>query len=221
MNADLEVKMRELVLGESAEAAHYEWANFFSGLKIPPWNYRGDHVVEAVEIAKQLAKETSADLEVVVMATWLHDCANMNTAGTPRPAGVRHGEACARKAREFLIDEGVDEATVNRVCDAIRKHGGYTRDEALEPLEAQIVWEADKLTKIGLTAIIRHTLNGLRYEPNPSMKEILERVQKWTSIMKKIAASMMTHPAKRMAAERLRNREEFLKRFEKELFFFE
>jgi len=221
MKATLEEKMRELVLGESAEAALYEWANFFTGLKIPPWNYRGDHVVEAVEIAKQLAKETSADMEVVVIATWLHDCAHMNTAGTPRPAGVTHGEACARKAHEFLIGEGIDEATVDRVCDAIRKHGGYTRDEALEPLEAQIVWEADKLTKIGLTAIIRHILNGVRYEPNPSMKEILERIQKWTSLMEKIAASMMTAPAKRMAIERLRNREEFIIRLQKELFLFE
>ena len=221
MKATLEEKMRELVLGESAEAALYEWANFFTGLKIPPWNYRGDHVVEAVEIAKQLAKETSADMEVVVIATWLHDCAHMNTAGTPRPAGVTHGEACARKAHEFLIWEGIDEATVDRVCDAIRKHGGYTRDEALEPLEAQIVWEADKLTKIGLTAIIRHILNGVRYEPNPSMKEILERIQKWTSLMEKIAASMMTAPAKRMAIERLRNREEFIIRLQKELFLFE
>jgi hypothetical protein len=89
MKSDLEKKMRELVIGESASAAMYEWSNFFTGLKEPPWNYRGDHVVEAVEIAKQLAKETSADLDVVVMATWLHDCATLTPLALPaRQASV-------------------------------------------------------------------------------------------------------------------------------------
>jgi uncharacterized protein len=222
MRTDLEEKMRELVLGESAEAALYEWANFFSGLKVPPWNYRGDHVAEAVAIAKQLAKETSANMEVVVMATWLHDCASMNTAGTPRPAGSTHPEACANKAREFLSGEEVDEAIINQVCDAIRQHGGYTRKDPetpLEPLEAQIVWEADKLTKLGLTSIIRQILNGIRYEPNPSMKEILQRVQEWMAFIHEVAACMVTAPARRMATQRIQNYEEFITRLERELFF--
>jgi uncharacterized protein len=106
------------------------------------------------------------------------------------------------------------------VCDAIRKHGGYTRKEPLEPLEAQIVWEADKLTKIGLTSIIRHIINGVRYEPNPTMKEILKRVKKWMSSLGEIAACMVTEPAQRMATQRLRNYEEFVESLEKELFFF-
>lgn len=221
MKPGLEDKMRVLVMGESASAALEEWSQFLSDLEVVPYNYRGDHVAEAVNFAKQLAQETSADLDIVVMATWLHDCANPNTAGTPLPTGITHSEACASKAREFLVGEGIDAPTVKRVCDAIRKHVGYTLENPLEPLEAQIVWEADKLTKVGLTSVIRQIINGVRYEPNPSMKEILQRVQKVMPWMQKIAASMMTEPGKRMATMRLRNSEDFINRLEKELYFLE
>ena len=128
------------------------------------------------------------------------------------------------KAREFLLKEGVEMSIVDRGCDAIRKQGGYSLEgtlEAIEPLEAQIIWEADKLTKLGLTTVIHLIINGVRYEPNNSMQGILKRVQNPMPIWQKIAASMRTELGKRFAEYRIKNSEDFIDRLEKELYFLE
>lgn len=222
MKPGLEDKMQQLVEQESAATAIEEWTNSLKDLTIPPFNYRGDHVVQVVNVAKQLAKETSANYDVVVMAAWLHDCAKPATEG--EKGFPKHPEKSAVKAREFLLKEGVKEPIVDRVCDAIRKHGGYSLEEtleAIEPLEAQIVWEADKLTKLGLTTIIHLIINGVRYQPNNSMQGILKRVQEPMPIWRKIVASMRTEPGKRIAEYRIKNIEEFINSLEKELYFLE
>lgn len=225
MKPCLEDKMRQLVERESAAAAIEEWSSSLNGLTVPPFNYRGDHVVQVVNVAKQLAKETSANYDVVVMAAWLHDCAKPTTEGKPTAEGFsKHPEKSAMKAREFLLKEGIEEPIVDRVCDAIRKHGGYSLEEtleAIEPLEAQIIWEADKLTKLGLTTVIHLIINGVRYEPNNSVQGILKRVQKPMPIWRKIAASMRTEPGKRIAEYRIKNIEDFIDRLEKELYLLE
>ncbi|MHA2180602.1 MAG: HD domain-containing protein [Promethearchaeota archaeon] len=214
MKSGLEDKMRELIERESAAEAMKEWSTFFNNLDVPPFNYRFDHVEQSVNVAKQLAKETSADYDVVVMATWLHDCASPGTTGPP---GSIHGEAGAKKAHEFLLKEGIDKKTVERVCDAIRKHGGYNLKKPIEPLEAQIVWEADKLTKMGIIKVIQQIILWIRYEPNMSMGGILEEVRKSCEIAREIAACMQTEPGKRIAKNRVKNVEDLIVRLESEL----
>lgn len=209
----LEERISAIVLQESATVAIEEWTDFLNRLDVPFFNYRGTHVTEVVRIAKYLARETGADYDVVVMAAWFHDIAKPSTIG----GGDDHGKNCANIARKYLLKEGVDPEEVERVCDAIEKHIGYTRDEPVSPLEAQIVWESDKLTKLGITSMIFHLINGLRYEPNPDMDGILERIRKTLPELRKIAASMNTEPGRRIANDRMRNYESFIKLLESEL----
>ena len=209
----LEEKMKSLVLSESEKAAKVEWTDSLNNFNVPFHNYRGTHVIEVVRIAKYLAKATSADYDVVVMAAWLHDVAKPGTSGQ----GGHHGVNSARIARDFLINEGVAEDAIVRVCDAIQKHVGLTLDEPVEPLEAQIIWDADKLTKLGLTWIIHQIINGLRYEPNQDFDEILELLKKGLPLSRKIAASMNTEPGKVIANYRIRNIELFIDMLEDEL----
>lgn len=228
MKTGLEKKIRQLVEQESTAAALNEWRDHLSTMNAPPFNYRFDHVVQTVSVAKYLARETGADLDVVVMAAWLHDVAR---PGIIIPDGAPpHGDAGAEIAREFLLGEGVDSVTVDRVCDAIRKHVGYTLKAPLEPLEAQIVWEADKLTKVGLVNMIRHIINSTRFEPNTITGDLLKLVahpsptrggkSRWEPIplLREIAACMHTEPAKRLAQKWIQNVEFFIKRLESELF---
>ncbi|MHA2213509.1 MAG: hypothetical protein ACW992_10150, partial [Candidatus Thorarchaeota archaeon] len=116
-----------------------------------------------------------------------------------------------------LLQEGVDYTTVERVCDAIRDHGGYTREKPLKNLESQIVWEADKLTKIGVTGAIRDIINGVRYDPNSSMSDWLERVKGILELRGSIARSIFTQPGRRLAEIRIRNANEIVRMFEEEL----
>ncbi|MFX1476224.1 MAG: HD domain-containing protein [Promethearchaeota archaeon] len=209
----LEARMKARVLKESAAVAIEEWTDFLNRLDVPFFNYRGTHVIEVVRIAKYLARETGADYDVVVMAAWFHDVAKPSTEGTGGP----HGQECAAVARTYLLKEGVNPKVVERVCDAIEKHGGYTRDEPLTPLEAQVVWEADKLAKLGITSMIFYLINGLRYEPNPNLDDILERMRNALPGLRKIAASMFTEPGRRTAKARMRNYESFINLLEREL----
>lgn len=210
----LEERMSAIVLQESAAVAIEEWTDFLNRLDVPFFNYRGTHVTEVVRIAKSLARETGADYDVVVMAAWFHDIAKPSTAGGD---GEDHGKNCANTARKYLLKEGVDPEVVERVCDAIEKHMGYTRDEPVFPLEAQIVWESDKLAKLGITSMIFHLINGLRYEPNPNMDGILSRIRKTLPVLREIAASMNTEPGRRIANDRMRNYESFINFLESEL----
>ena len=43
------------------------------------------------------------------------------------------------------------------VAEVIAKHVGLVIPAPVEPLEAAVLWDADKLTKIGATAILLHT----------------------------------------------------------------
>ncbi|MFQ5978135.1 MAG: HD domain-containing protein [Candidatus Heimdallarchaeota archaeon] len=209
----LEDRMRARVLQESAFVATEEWIDFLNRLDVPFFNYRGTHVTEVVRIAKYLARETGVDYDVVIMAAWFHDISKPGTIG----GGGVHGKEDANTAREYLLKEGVDSDVVEKVCDAIEKHLGYTRDEPVSPLEAQIVWESDKLAKLGITSMIFHLINGLRYEPNANMDGILERMRKSLPGLRKIAASMNTEPGRRIANARMRNYESFISLLESEL----
>lgn len=219
----LEARMKTRVLKESAAMAREEWADFLNRLDVPFFNYRGTHVLEVVRIAKYLAQETGADHDVVVMAAWFHDVSKPSTEGKwgaklkDDVARHTHGRESADIARKYLLEEGVESEVVERVCDAIEKHMGYARDEPLTPLEAQVVWEADKLAKLGITSMIFHLINGLRYEPNPNLDDILERMRKSLPGMRKIEASMFTEPGRRIAKARMRSYESFIKLLEREL----
>ena len=215
MKRGLEAKIRRLVERESKAKATKEWSDVLSTMEAPPFNYRFDHVTQTVQVAKYLAKETGADLDVVVMAAWLHDVARPGII-IPDDA-LPLGEEGAEIAREFLLAERVDTVMVDRVCEVIQKHVGYTQKAPLEPLEAQIVWEADKLTKIGLVNIVRFIINNIRFEPNTSTESILHRVPEILSLSREIAACMHTEPAKRLARAWIQNIEFFIDRLESEL----
>ena len=210
----IEDRMRSRVLRESAAVAMEEWADFLDRLDVPFFNYRGSHVIEVVRIAKFLARETGADYDVVVMAAWFHDIAKPSTVGGD---GTHHSES-AIIACEYLLNEGLEPMFVERVCDAIEKHDGLTQDEVLTPLEAQIVWESDKLSKLGLTGLLFNLFNGLRYEPNCGIKEILEsRIRGSYALVAETAASMKTEPARRLAEEKMRNHDSVIRILEAEL----
>ena len=147
------------------------------------------------------------------MAAWFHDVAKPSTVG----GDGTHQKIGADFARDYLLKEGVDPDVVERVCDAIEKHIGYKLAESISPLEVQIVWESDKLSKLGITGMMFNLINGLRYEPNPNMNDVLERIQESLPLLREIAASMYTEPGRGIAADRMRSYEAFINLLEREL----
>ena len=70
------------------------------------------------------------------------------------PAIDRHSNALAKIAKEILIITDFPQDKIDLVSDAINKHVGLYKDEIIEPLEAAVLWDADKLSKLGATSIL-------------------------------------------------------------------
>jgi len=159
------------------------------------FNYRWEHVTTVVTLALRLAELTGADIETVEAAAWLHDICKFSH-------GEQHPVAGAAFARDFLPTTDFPPGKIAAVAEAIADHMGLWREEPLTVLESQVLWDADKLAKIGLTAVFHWTggaLAGNRMHPLGALIR-RARANDWQP---RTVASMHTTPARRAAAARL------------------
>jgi uncharacterized protein len=185
---------REAVRQAMYEATMQELLSRYGGPGVS-FNYRWEHVSTVVTLARRLACLTGADAEIVEAAAWLHDVRKSTH-------GEQHPEAGAAFARAFLPQTDFPPEKIAAVATTIEVHKGLWRDEPLENLEAQVLWDADKLAKIGLTAVFHWTGGSLAGEKLRTMDEIIARGRNvdWQA---RTVASMHTEPARRAAACRL------------------
>jgi uncharacterized protein len=111
-----------------------------------------DHVSLTVELAKYLASKEGADENVCTIAAYLHDIAKNNSRN--------HGIQGAEEAREFLKEIGASNTLIEKVCYAIAQHDN---DLPKETIEAQILWDADKLQSVGPLGFARIFANRMIY----------------------------------------------------------
>lgn len=178
------------------------------GTAEPGFNYRWEHVQAVVKLAIRLAELTGADKQVVEAAAWLHDVA--------KDKGAKHPEEGAKVARKLLPKTDFPAEKVERVAQAIVQHMGLWRDKPLTNLEAMVLWDADKLSKIGLTAAFHWTGMYLMDGKLRTTKDLVHRgrMADWQT---RTVASMHTEPAKRAAAKRLKRYQKLWNSLEKEL----
>ena len=178
------------------------------GSNPPLFDYRWEHVQAVHTLALKLARLTGADPEIVEAAAWLHDVA--------KEEGDDHARAGATYARRFLLQTDFPPEKIERVAQAIAAHQGLWREEPLQRLESQVLWDADKLAKLGLTAAFHWTGMSFAREASLTMEEVIAngRDAAW---QEKTVASMHTAPARRAAASRLRSFNELWKKLEAEL----
>jgi uncharacterized protein len=172
------------------------------------FNYRWEHVKVVAALALKLAELTGADAEVVEAAAWLHD--------VRKTADADHAQAGAAFARRFLSQTDFPTQKIEAAAAAIAAHRGLWREEPLTRLESQILWDADKLAKIGLTAVFHWTGGALAGDRLHTVAELIEngRDAAW---QEKTVASMHTAPARRAARARLAAYNQLWERLEAEL----
>ncbi|MHA2150142.1 MAG: HD domain-containing protein [Candidatus Thorarchaeota archaeon] len=200
MNENIEKNLRKIVEDSTRKAAIEEWRTASEKQLIPLYNYRFDHIEEVVDLAKHIASGTDANMDVIILAAWLHDLAKPGVGGLP---AQHHGIASAKLAEDILPQEGVNPETIAQVLDVIQKHVGLTRKEPLEPIEAQILWEADKILKLGVIGFIQYILNGVRIEPGRSLNQIADSLREFLPLASDIAHCMVTERGQELAQERL------------------
>jgi uncharacterized protein len=159
----------------------------------PGFNYRWEHVNTVVKLALKLAGLVGADFEVVEAAAWLHDIAKQK--------GKDHAEYGAQEARRFLVQTDFPPNKIEQVCQAIADHQGLWREKPLTNLESMVLWDADKLSKIGLTAAIHWTGMALSQHESLTTANLIAngRKARW---QEKTVSSMHTKPAQRAAEKR-------------------
>ena len=188
--------------------------------KVPHFNYRLEHVKVVVRLAEYLAEKLGADREVVRAAAWLHDLAkDMAKIYLERD---EHGREGAAEARRILAGTDFPPEKVDAVCEAIEKHVGLYKEVLVEPLEAAIIWDADKLAKLGATAIVhylplRPALSSLEGELTTA--RILAEGEEWLAMGQRMVDSMNTAFAGEMAQERLGVGREFYGQLAREMGF--
>jgi putative nucleotidyltransferase with HDIG domain len=201
MKSDIEQRLRKVVEVSTKKAAITEWNEAAKNQGVPLYNYRLDHAEEVVELAKHIAEGSDADMKVITLAAWLHDLAKPGVGGI---SASHHGIVSAEMTEEILTQEKIDRETIEKVSDAIKKHVGLTLKHPLEPLEAQILWEADKILKLGVIGLLQYILNGVRIFPGRSMEEIAEDTREFLKLATNIADCMVTERGRAIAQGRLK-----------------
>lgn len=174
----------------------------------PSFNYRWEHVKAVVKTAMRLAELTGADVDIVEAAAWLHDIAKME--------GGKHPRIGARIARQLLPQTDFPPEKIERVARAIEEHQGLWRRQPLTNLESMVLWDADKLTKIGLTSVFHVTGMFMMSGRKSNIKSLIKRgrAANW---IEKTVASMHTEPARQAAAARVAAAQQMWDELEREL----
>lgn len=106
-----------------------------------------DHVLRVLRLAERIGRAEGADLSIVRAATLLHDIGREDGA-----AGADHAAQGARRAREILASRPAER--VEAVAHAIAAHR-FRTDPEPTTLEAQVLFDADKLDAIGAVGVAR------------------------------------------------------------------
>ncbi len=107
-----------------------------------------DHVLRVLALAERIGGAEGADMEVVRAAVLLHD----THRAVEDTQGGDHAAMAADHARRVLVGAAPD--FVEAVAHAIRAHR-FRNDTAPQTLEAQAVFDADKLDAIGAVGVAR------------------------------------------------------------------
>lgn len=189
-----------------------------------------DHVLRVYHLAERLAILEGADLEIVHAAVLLHDAEGPSASGDHAERKVHH-HAAADFARQILQDEGWPETRIAAVEHCIRAHRFRDDRERPETLEAQILFDADKLDAIGAIGVARaiayaarvgqpafsqpsdHFLKTGEKEPGEGHSSYHEFIFK----LQKLKDRMYTPGGRALAEERNRFMSDFYQRLQAEL----
>lgn len=194
------------VVREAAHQAAVRETEVRQGGREVLYNYRWEHVQSVAQVAVRLVEILDADLDVVEAAAWLHDVA--------KGQGEDHGKDGAIRAEQILGETDFPADKVAAVCDAIRKHVGLWVKEPVEPLEAAILWDADKLTKLGATSVLHFA--GYFVSSGPCTTAHLIERMKDTDWQERTLGSFHTAPAREAGKKRLALFQAFIRAAEDE-----
>lgn len=171
------------------------------------FNYRAEHVAVVLAIGMEMGKKLKADMDILKAAILLHDIGRSVVK-------KGHGEVGAQMAVEILRNTNFPEKKINDVKYAIAAHVGW--DESVpETLEACILWDADKLSKLGATFILQKSM-VLPFKGKNCWDAVLE-LNNWLQTAEYIKNNMKTELGSKMAEERYKTLKMFVTALNEEM----
>jgi hypothetical protein len=116
----------------------------------PFYNYRLEHVQQVERDALRLANEVPVDMDILLAAVWIHD------RFQPQYEGNNHASRGAKWARENLPVLGFPREKIETVAFAVARHSDPPGLIPTAVTEACLLWDADRLTKIGTVGIVTY-----------------------------------------------------------------
>jgi uncharacterized protein len=122
-----------------------------------------DHVLRVYSMAERLALAEGADVEIVRAAALLHDAGDgFVIESNDHDLRQGHHHRAAEFAAQLLNAEGWGDARISAVQHCIRSHRFRDPSESPRTLEAQVLFDADKLDAIGAIGIARAVAYAVR-----------------------------------------------------------
>ena len=180
-----------------------------------------DHTLRVLALASRIGEAEGADLLVVRLAALLHD------VGRPFEdescGAVCHATKGADLAGPVLIGLDIDAGRRENVLHAIRTHR-YRGNGAPETLEAQVLFDADKLDSIGAVGVARAfqfagEVGARLHNPDKAPEltspygEDDTGFREYSLKLRFISQRMLTRTGRAMAKDRHAFMEEFFRRF--------
>lgn len=181
-----------------------------------------DHVLRVLALAERIGQAEGADLEIVQAAALLHDVARAEE----EDSGACHARAGAQHAREIL--QGHPPEKVEAVAQAIATHR-FREKSTPQTLEAQVLYDADKLDAIGAIGVARaYAVSGQMgqrlwgpvptdYQGEAQGTPEHTAVHEFVFKLSRLKGTLFTPTAKAIAEERHRYMVEFYARLEREV----
>jgi uncharacterized protein len=198
-----------------------------------------DHVLRVLAMAERLAFAEGADLEIVRAAILLHD-AQQSPVDDPQSSFTNHHAPITRSshhltsaefAGQVLASEAWPAQRIAAVQHCIRAHRFRDDREQPETLEAQILFDADKLDAIGAIGAARAIAYAAQAgqppyaQPSPRFLvtgqaepgEPHSAYHEYIFKLSKLTDRLYTSTARQVAVERQRYLEEFFIRLAAEI----
>ncbi len=133
-----------------------------------------DHVLRVLRLAERIARAEGADWGIVRAAALLHDW------GRSEADALRldHAQVAARRTSNLLTKLGASSAWIQAVVHAVAAHR-FRTEPAPATLEAQVLFDADKLDAIGAIGIARaFAYGGAHNQRLWASRDLVDR-QRW------------------------------------------
>jgi HD superfamily phosphodiesterase len=154
-------RLRDELHRITAEASRKYWPGDAPDSE-PYFNYRLEHVLQVERYAGLLLGDVGGDIEIVAASVWIHD------RFKPVFEGADHAARAVDWIRKELPSYGFPLEKLENLSFAVGNHVGYIAPHDRIPpdrREARILWDADKLDKFGLHAIVNYIMAHAVFPP--------------------------------------------------------